>query len=406
MFKKNLEKIVSITIISIMILIPSLKLLSYCLFLGGIIDNQFIINHVYVLWFSIPILLVLYILNKRELNITDLIIYGLSILGLLSTISALNQKVSILGALNRNEGLLTLISYYLIFLNSKNIDRKKIIKVFLGLGVFQVIYGVLQVFTKFKFIKHFSKPFLAMGLCGNPNFYGSLMVMLLLISVTIYLLDNKKRYLFLSILYFIGLCLAGSTGPFLGFIITFIFLLISRFKKIHLKSLVFVLITFVFIYFTVNSANAYIQRTTNKVVDPNYNINSEILNIKNNQNYGNGRIQIWKNSVPLIEKYFWFGAGIDNFSEAYKQSGGVIVDKAHNVYIQILVTNGIYALVLNLILLLIIFIKCFKNTNTISTALFMAFIGYSIQAFANISVIDVAPFYFIIMGMLSSFKDN
>ena len=32
----------------------------------------------------------------------------------------------------------------------------------------------------------------------------------------------------------------------------------------------------------------------------------------------------------------------------------------------------------------------------------MAFIGYSIQAFLNISVIDVAPYYFIIIGLILS----
>ena len=32
----------------------------------------------------------------------------------------------------------------------------------------------------------------------------------------------------------------------------------------------------------------------------------------------------------------------------------------------------------------------------------MAFVGYSVQAFLNISVIDVAPYYFIIIGLILS----
>ena len=32
----------------------------------------------------------------------------------------------------------------------------------------------------------------------------------------------------------------------------------------------------------------------------------------------------------------------------------------------------------------------------------MAFIGYSVQAFLNISVIDVAPYYFIMIGLILS----
>ena len=34
--------------------------------------------------------------------------------------------------------------------------------------------------------------------------------------------------------------------------------------------------------------------------------------------------------------------------------------------------------------------------------IYMAFIGYSVQAFLNISVIDVAPYYFIIIGLILS----
>ena len=33
-------------------------------------------------------------------------------------------------------------------------------------------------------------------------------------------------------------------------------------------------------------------------------------------------------------------------------------------------------------------------------ALFLAFVGYSVQAFFNISVIEVAPLFWIIIGLL------
>ena len=38
--------------------------------------------------------------------------------------------------------------------------------------------------------------------------------------------------------------------------------------------------------------------------------------------------------------------------------------------------------------------------------IYMAFIGYSIQAFFNISVIDVAPYYYIILGLIFSKYTN
>ena len=44
-----------------------------------------------------------------------------------------------------------------------------------------------------------------------------------------------------------------------------------------------------------------------------------------------------------------------------------------------------------------LFLGCFM------IALFIAFVGYSIQAFANISVIDVAPIFYIILGLLYTY---
>jgi len=54
-----------------------------------------------------------------------------------------------------------------------------------------------------------------------------------------------------------------------------------------------------------------------------------------------------------------------------------------------------------IIFILIIFFKGLKkDLSPKYYGLFLAFIGYSVQAFFNISVTRVAPIYFIIMGCL------
>ena len=65
-----------------------------------------------------------------------------------------------------------------------------------------------------------------------------------------------------------------------------------------------------------------------------------------------------------------------------------------------LITTGIISLILFLIILFILFTFSIRVEDSITIALLIAFIGYSIQAFANISTIDVAPLYFIISGLL------
>ena len=222
-----------------MICIPLFKFVSYVLFLNGIISDSYNFNHVYVLWLSLPIFIVLYVINLiyKKITYVDIITYVLIILALISTFFAQNINISIFGETNRNEGLLTILNYYFVFLNIKNISDKKckekIINLFFVLGVIQVVYGFLQVYTDFSFIKHFSKDYMAMGLCGNPNFFGSYMVMLVLISSTLYLLNKKNIYLILSIIYVLGLYLANSTAPFIGFVLGLIFLIIVYFKNIN-----------------------------------------------------------------------------------------------------------------------------------------------------------------------------
>ena len=143
--------------------------------------------------------------------------------------------------------------------------------------------------------------------------------------------------------------------------------------------------------------------------EENYLISEEIANIvandiitnKENNNFGNGRIRLWKNLIPYAKEYLFVGAGIDNIGVIYKDDW-LNYDKAHNIYLQMLITDGVFALIFYCILCLTLFIKGLKLKSPFYIALYIAFIGYSIQAFANISVIDVAPYFYIIWGILIS----
>ena len=414
---KLLDKMIYRFVMLFMICIPLFKFVSYILFLNGIISNSYDFSHVYVLWISLPIFIVLYIINLiyKKITYVDIITYILIILALISTVFAQNINISIFGETNRNEGLLTILNYYFVFLNVKNIDNKnfkeKIINLFFILGLIQVVYAFLQVYTDFSFIKHFSKSYMAMGLCGNPNFFGSYMVLLVLISSVLYLLNKKNIYLILSIIYALGLYLASSTAPFIGFLLGLIFLIIVYFKNINKVNLIKLIVLLTALFF-INDYFLNLRYETIKENNRRYNIKYEITDTVNSivskneeYNYGSSRIRLWKNLIPIAKKYYLFGCGLDNLRVVYPQDKGLIYDKAHNVYYQMLITNGIFALINYCLLCLIIFIKGFKFKDSFYIALFISFIGYCIQAFGNISVIDVAPYFFIILGLLYS-KDN
>lgn len=414
--KINIEKIIYTIIILVMILIPLLKLTTYIPSIAKFYINTFEIKRVYVLWVSIFFLLSTYLYlifsKKEKIAWIDIIIYVLIILAFLSTTYAIDFEKSFFGEKNRYEGLLTILSYYFLILNVKSIKKEKyknnIIKLFIAIGIFQSMYALLQSYTDFSFIRRHSISYMGMGLCSNPNFFGSYMVMQTLIIGYMYLYNPKKVYLIIYILFGITLYLAESTGPVLSIITAIIFSIFIMPKKIKqiIKLIIILLLSFTF----ANLSLKYIQ--TNKfeqVIIENYDISTEISTIteKPKEEIANGRLVIWENSLPLVKKYWLIGCGLDNFKNVYPNWGNIKYDKAHNVYLQIAITNGLPALIILLTLLFIAFIKGIKLKNKHLTPIYMAFIGYSIQAFFNISVIDVAPYYYIILGLIfSKHQDN
>lgn len=418
-FKKfDLEKVVTGIIITLIIGFPSIKLLSYILYYFYVIDDIFSINPVYLLWFSLPFLAIIYficlITKKYEFNYSDYILFILVTFAIGSTVVAVDKNISIDGEIYRYEGLKSILAYYFIFLNAKNLKNQKykkvIIDVLLGVAVFQVIYGLLQVYTNISIIKHFPKAYMAMALCGNPNFFGSYIVMPLMISTTNYLNSKKIRDLILSLIFFIGLCIANSSGPFLSFVISFIFLIIKFHKNFKIKEIIIIIISLIGIFYAIDVSLRYVQtKIMNNTIESSYNIKSEIIETvkgKNEQErIANGRLVVWKKSLPLIKKYWLLGAGLDNFAKVYPQSGNIIYDKAHNVYIQMAVTNGMIVLLLYCTICFIAFLKGFKFNDIFYIGIYMAFVVYSIQAFGNINVVDVTPIFYILLALIYS-KDN
>lgn len=404
----SIEKLIFISIMTILIGIPAICIYIYtCNKLH--IYNVININHAQILWWALPVLVILYvidmILNERKVTIIDILMYLLIALGIISTIFAVDMKTSIFGEHARDEGLLSLVSYYFIFLNVKNISNKKykdiIIKTIIILGLVNLTYAILQVYTNASFIIRFQAPFKALGLCGHPNFFGSYMVTLAAFAFSMYMLERKNRYLVLSMLFFMGICLCASTGPLLSFILMAIFFVIYYRKQIKWKSLLKIASLLVIIYFFVAYSVTFVQNKllNNNKIKSDYYVSSMVSDFSS-KNMGNGRVRIWEESLPLLKKYWPIGAGLDNFGKVYGVKDGVYYDKAHNIYLQTAITNGIFALIIYLTVIGYIFFKGLKIKDTKYISLLMAFVAYCIQAFANISVVEVAPTFFAITGLV------
>lgn len=428
------RKLLYIFTLCMLILVPFIKIFSIYLERYGIISNYAFINPSIVFWACIPFLIFIYIRNllktDQKMDIFDYLFYIITIVGILVCIFSIDKSISLFGKGFRHEGFLTIFTYNLLFINWKRLGNKEYInklkKVIYLIAIVNSIYALFQIYTPLSFILRYNDINMASGLCVNPNFLGSLIVTVLSM-VSVEILFNEKlniKKILLSILLFVTLINSQSTGPFLTYVIFLIFILIFLYikKKLYIKNFFILIIILVLTYTSVYFVNK---------IDLNKSGNTstcELCNIKENtiDNGGNGRIEIWKNSLDIVKNNWLIGVGYDNFYLAYpnpkpnysfslslltnsqkKVSEDILIcDNAHNVYLHILTVSGIFGLIPYLIMCLLVFIKGLKSNNKLIFILLSGFVAYSIQAFANISVVQVAPIYYIIMGLILCKKDK
>ncbi|SKA81650.1 putative inorganic carbon (hco3(-)) transporter [Caloramator quimbayensis] len=337
----------------------------------------------------------------------------------LSTIFSVNISQSIFGKIYRYEGFLTLICYLIIFIiaSSKYIFSKvHLVYLFLSATVIS-IYGILQYFgynivkvdpIRSKWVKY------VYSTIGNPNFLGSYLVLILPISIYCFIKSNKILNLLITCLLYTTLLLTNTRSAWIGFALSFLLLVIFSIKnKKDLKSLIFILLIIFSITLLINSYknNALIKRFDSIVSDAK---NASIDSTKSEYS-GSTRIFIWKRTLKLIQNSPIIGYGPDTFDivfmKNYKKDvnrliGNIIIDKAHNEYLQIAYASGIPALITYLLFLIFAIIDAIKNINKniLIIPLLCSISGYLIQSFFNISVVSVAPVFWAFLGILCKFS--
>ena len=429
--KNYFKRILYALTIASLIIPMFIKLMGYVLYeIGFVYDTNFI-NYGRIFYFIFIPLLLIYLYDilkvRKKLDFFDYLFFLFFIISFFCIIFSKNYSDAIFGCWGRYHGFLAILTFNLLLNNWKNYGEKKdykiLLKIIIGIGIFNAIYSLLQMYTDFSFIErngHIS----AFGLCGNINFFGSLMVTELGIITTYYLLNKKNNFsILLIILFFISLYNSQSTGPFLTYIIYLILIIIYLLKRklFNVKKYIVLIIILIITYFSIYNVN----RIYNKKINNEYSLNSFKTTINTGGNY---RLEIWENTFSVIKKNWLIGIGYENLYLNYPGNklnrGYVLVpttnglvdkelereeyitDNAHNVYLHIFVETGTFGIITYLLLCLLTFIKALKSKNKEVSILLGGFVTYSIQAFSNISVITVAPIYYVIIGLILSFTKN
>lgn len=133
----------------------------------------------------------------------------------------------------------------------------------------------------------------------------------------------------------------------------------------------------------------------------------EILHLNLNDTFGNFRLFLWKRSIQLVKNYPLIGTGPDTFAIRFMSNfandlsligSKTIEDTAANVYLTILVNNGILGLIFYLMFIfnyLKEFIKCHKE----SLVILIGVICYLIQDFFNLEIVIVTPIFWVITSL-------
>ena len=312
----------------------------------------------------------------------------------------------------RFEGFLTLLFYAIIFYAAKVHMRltQKNIHFFLSIQTFVALYAIAQFFKIDPLVEYMNYTKGSYATIGNQNFLASWSLLMLVISVGFFLKYQKLKYAIFPILFFGALLASNTRGAWISLLMIGIaslyFMRYHKFRNYYL----IVLGSFVLVFFTMNVlSKSKIQQRTKT-------IKSE-LNIKNEW-AGSGRALIWRMSFDIIQKHPFFGAGPENLKEALKQTKnkrskaygkltGHTVDKAHNDLLHIAAVSGAPALIFYLLFIVFIFIQNRRSILGLSTKSVVAFavVAYIIQSLFNISVIAVAPIFWILLGLLAG-KDG
>lgn len=351
---------------------------------------------------------------------------------LLSAILSKYKFQAFNGAYLRYEGAFAYICYFFILYLSYNfIDSSRhmdSIIIFIMASAFVIsLYALLQYvgieILPRDYIRK-SWTFTSFATLGNPNFLGSYLSMVLPAAVCLYYREKRKTttviLFFLNIIFYSSLVCTMTRSAWIGAAFTIIVLFIVFFKetKKYVKKTLPLIGACFLMTFLLNNYHGGLIREKFKTIGDDY--KKVVSNDKSILSAGSQRLFIWARTVEYLFDRPFLGSGPDTFDRVFEMSteeavlyfgsDDIYVDKAHNEYLQMIVTLGFPASALYLFFLIRILFRSgkvilSKQYNIYVLCFSSGILSYIIQAFFNISVVSVAPLFWSMLGLLLASHD-
>lgn len=143
------------------------------------------------------------------------------------------------------------------------------------------------------------------------------------------------------------------------------------------------------------------------------------IGFEGKEKLGSARGYIWSRSLPILLDHLLIGTGPDTFFAEFPQgdylaklyaynSAQMLVDKPHNLYLQIGIQQGGISLLAFLVLVGAYLVESFRlyalrkdysTQQTIGAALTLAIVGYLGAGFFNDSIVAIAPIFWALLGI-------
>lgn len=405
------------------------------IFLSPIIPDQlgFGIYSLKYTVFNITVIMtsfLLFIINRKDLkiNVYDIILVIYFLFVVLSTIfTQYNIGKCILGTNGRGEGLITIFSYIATFIICSK-GYKYIIKnykIAMVGALIICIYSIIQANAPLEIDLPFGNTDVlgvAEATMGNQNFLASYICIFLPMICYYFLNTKENKSLILIALMFITLVFTKTLNGYTVFTIMYILIAIFSLyygkdkEEILLKFLVMTLLfVLLFMSITFVKGDMYWEELRG--------VGRETVNLLNGEEeFATGRLRIWRRVLMAIDNNKFFGVGPDSLKLEFLKKeyhilgdkdvlSSIYVDKAHCEYLHIAVTTGIPSLILYVIFVLMICVRLWKITFRVNkeetnradkmfiTLTLIGILSYLSQAIGNISVIQVAPVFWTILGL-------
>lgn len=360
-------------------------------------------------------------INVKNIRIADVLILLLIIFGGISMQMATDVTIATYGTKGRYEGFYALCCYYAIFFCASRISDEKEKKIALiimtSIFSFSCLIGILSGYRILNFpttwVGKAAYPW------GNPNFFGTVSSTAAAVGIALFIYAPKKLRITGIAMFAIAMgaefC-CDSSSPFVGNIMAVLLLVFmevflscketnwNRLKKCIISVTVLIVVALGVMKLVDSTRGGSVKKEVIK------NVQSLDQGITADKVFTK-RMKVWKVTLREYPKYWAFGIGIDNFysfaEENGLNTGKKYYDKAHNEYLQILITEGIFSCVTYLVFLFVLFIGGLKRWNEyfnkkkwLYLVAFLVFFSYIAQAFFNIRMIYIAPFFWIVCGIL------